>query len=181
MSHFSAFQASFLPGLNRNLLRTFGTLLLLFMISACEEAKPKTDTLSKLQFKTVAGETVSMSQYLDKIVVLNVWATWCAPCLIEMPDLESLKQSLNPDQVVILGVSIDKNPHKVDRFLQENSLTFTSYLDPGKNLRNLFWESGIYRQPLFSTVAATSIIPLSGRENGATKGLLKPCINSIRV
>lgn len=64
------------------------------------------------------GEAVSVSDFRQKWVVLNYWATWCAPCRKEIPDLSSLNETR--DDVVVLGLAFeDTEPENFDEFLEE--------------------------------------------------------------
>ena len=78
-----------------------------------ESQEPVDFTLQQLH-----GETVSLSDYRQKWVVLNYWATWCAPCRKEIPDLISLHEAR--DDVVVLGLAFeDTEMENFDEFLEE--------------------------------------------------------------
>jgi thiol-disulfide isomerase/thioredoxin len=78
-----------------------------------ESQEPVDFTLQQLH-----GETVSLSDYRQKWVVLNYWATWCAPCRKEIPDLTSLHEAR--DDVVVLGLAFeDTEMENFDEFLEE--------------------------------------------------------------
>ena len=78
-----------------------------------ESQEPVDFTLQQLH-----GETVSLSDYRQKWVVLNYWATWCAPCRKEIPDLISLHEAR--DDVVVLGLAFeDTELEYFDEFLEE--------------------------------------------------------------
>ncbi|MEP5612378.1 MAG: TlpA disulfide reductase family protein [Cyclobacteriaceae bacterium] len=72
---------------------------------------------SKLKLANLQGE--ELQQAPDKILILNLWATWCAPCIREMPDLVEM-QKLLPDDFVLLLAS-DEEPERVNRFLTNSS------------------------------------------------------------
>lgn len=79
------------------------------------------------ELKTLAGDTVKLSDLKGKKVMLNFWATWCPPCKAEMPAMEEFHKEAG-DEVVILAVNID--PHlDVKAFVDENSITFPIPLD----------------------------------------------------
>ncbi|MEO6965135.1 MAG: TlpA disulfide reductase family protein [Acidobacteriaceae bacterium] len=75
-------------------------------------------------------QTVSLSQYRGHVVLLNFWASWCAPCIDELPSLMALHRRL--PQLVILGVSIDKDPQAYHDFLMENHIDFQTIRDPSE-------------------------------------------------
>jgi peroxiredoxin len=79
------------------------------------------------ELKTLAGETVKLSNLKGKKVMLNFWATWCPPCKEEMPAMEKLSKQAGKD-VVILAVNIDPQLD-VQGFIDENKITFPIPLD----------------------------------------------------
>ncbi|MDQ0970990.1 peroxiredoxin [Neobacillus niacini] len=79
------------------------------------------------ELRTLAGDTVKLSDFRGKKVMLNFWATWCPPCKAEMPAMEEFHKETG-DDVVILAVNID--PHlDVKAFVDENGITFPIPLD----------------------------------------------------
>lgn len=74
-------------------------------------------------FRTMQGETKNLSQWKGKIVLLNIWATWCVPCREEMPDLDQLKAKLGGADFDVVTISIDKgNLQKPAMFFQQFSI-----------------------------------------------------------
>ena len=55
-------------------------------------------------------ETVSLSRFKGRIVLLNLWATWCPPCVYELPALDGLQQRLGSEEFVVVAVSVDRDP-----------------------------------------------------------------------
>jgi peroxiredoxin len=77
------------------------------------------------------GETHRLSDYRGQAVFLNFWATWCPPCLDEMPALERVYRALKGRGLVVVAVSLDTGPRSaVERFVKELALTFPILLDP---------------------------------------------------
>ena len=79
------------------------------------------------QLKTLAGDTVKLSDLRGKKVMLNFWATWCPPCKAEMPEMERFSKQIG-DDTVILAVNIDPQLD-VQGFVKENKITFPILLD----------------------------------------------------
>jgi cytochrome c biogenesis protein CcmG/thiol:disulfide interchange protein DsbE len=75
------------------------------------------------------GETVTLSDLQGQAVILNFWATWCAPCRAEMPALERVYQARRDNGLVILGVNQMEPKERVERFLAEVEVTFPIALD----------------------------------------------------
>lgn len=64
-----------------------------------------------------------------KLLMINVWATWCAPCRHEMPSLQSLADLIGPDRLELVGLSVDHDEHVVREYLIEHNIRFPSLLD----------------------------------------------------
>jgi cytochrome c biogenesis protein CcmG/thiol:disulfide interchange protein DsbE len=77
------------------------------------------------------GETVSLSDFRGKMVILNFWATWCEPCRSEMPFLQEVAEDTEWAQrgLVILAVNIGDSADAVRKFMADNGLSFTVLLD----------------------------------------------------
>src|SRR6266496_6357477 len=74
--------------------------------------------------------TVSLNQFHGKIVVLNFWATWCPPCVEELPSLEQMQKDLGDKGVVVLGVSVDDSADDYHKFLKDHNVDFLTVRDP---------------------------------------------------
>ncbi|NMD70483.1 TlpA family protein disulfide reductase [Bacillus sp. DNRA2] len=85
------------------------------------------NTPPDFELKTLAGDTVKLSDYKGKKVMLNFWATWCPPCKAEMPDMEKFYEG-NKDRVEILAVNMDTT-NDVEGFAKEYGITFPILLD----------------------------------------------------
>ena len=71
------------------------------------------------------GRLLTADSLRGRVVLVNVWATWCAPCRVEMPALQQLATQYAPDGVVVLGLSVDRGPASaVDAFLAERGITY---------------------------------------------------------
>ena len=65
----------------------------------------------------------SLSDYKGKVVVVDVWATWCGPCVKEMPFFKKLKDEFEGKEVVFMGVSVDENKFKWEAYMKKQGLT----------------------------------------------------------
>ena len=77
----------------------------------------------RLTFTGPGGREMTLSDYKGKVVLLNVWATWCAPCIIEMPMLNELQGTRGGDDFEVVTVSIDRIAEDAQKFLNENTLS----------------------------------------------------------
>lgn len=86
--------------------------------------------------RTLEGKKVAFSQFNGKVVFLNFWATWCPPCVAEMPSIQNLYDSLKNDNVAFVLIA-DENKRTVQNFMKKNRFTFPVYVQ-GKDLPDLF-------------------------------------------
>jgi cytochrome c biogenesis protein CcmG/thiol:disulfide interchange protein DsbE len=90
------------------------------------------------------GDTLTLASYKGEVVLLNVWATWCEPCRIEMPALERLQQSMGPHGLRIVAVSIDEaGPDVVREFQREYGLTFQILHDRSRAIERIYQTTGV--------------------------------------
>lgn len=85
-----------------------------------------------------------LAEYRGQVIMINVWATWCAPCRIEMPSIEALHRAYAPRGFKVLAVSIDDPGHveTIRAFVNQYKLTFEVLHDPQKNILDLYDVSG---------------------------------------
>lgn len=79
---------------------------------------------------TEHGRTVTRSNFGGKLLVLNFWASWCPPCISELPSLNQFAQEFASQGVVVLGISIDKNENLYKNFLAQRHVAFDTARDP---------------------------------------------------
>ena len=88
------------------------------------------DTAPDFKVVTETGRTITPASFGGKLLVLNFWASWCQPCLQEVPSLEVFQRQFGPEGVVVLGVSVDKNEKLYHRFLDQFRVSFEVARDP---------------------------------------------------
>ncbi len=86
--------------------------------------------LWQMQFADLQGQPQPMSQWRDQVLVLNFWASWCAPCREEMPDFESLRQQYANKGVEFVGIAID-NKENVSKFIKSMPVTYPILIGEG--------------------------------------------------
>ncbi len=80
------------------------------------------------------GRKVSANSFGGKVLVLNFWATWCQPCVQEIPSLNAFQKKFADSGVVVVAVSIDKNPQKYNAFLSAIRPVFDTVRDPSADV-----------------------------------------------
>ncbi len=94
---------------------------------------------------TLSGEKVTLSGLRGKIVVINLWATWCPPCRAEMPALENAYKQYKDSGVVVLGLNVTNQDSEgnVPRFVEQFELTFPILLDRDGSVSALYQLSAL--------------------------------------
>ena len=81
--------------------------------------------------------TTPFSTYSGVALAVNIWASWCPPCVLEMPSLEKLSKLFNPRDFQVIGVSVDSDLNLANEFLLRNRLTFPQLLDHSNSILRL--------------------------------------------
>jgi thiol-disulfide isomerase/thioredoxin len=92
----------------------------------------------ELTLTTLDGEPVSLSDYLGKVVLVNLWATWCPPCREEMPALQAFYEKYKSAGFVLVAIDQGETAFQVMPFVQEFGLTFPIWLDAGNEAGRIF-------------------------------------------
>ena len=78
--------------------------------------------------------SLDLKNYRGQIVVLNLWATWCPPCVEETPSLEQFAEKMRDHGVVVLGISVDEDQKALQDFVQKNHISYPVGRDPDRSL-----------------------------------------------
>ena len=87
--------------------------------------------------QSLAGNPVKLSDLKGKPVLINFWATWCAPCLLEMPNLQEYYEEY-PGQFEVLAVNAGETERTVQKFVDDVGLSFIILLDPDGEVQQLY-------------------------------------------
>ena len=124
---------------------------------------PEPKPLPDIAFADGEGKPLKLSDWKGRVVLINLWATWCAPCRKEMPDLAKLQRELGSDQFEVVAISVDrKGAEASSAFLKETgSDALKLYVEPTTKIVGELQSAGL---------PATILVDRQGRELGRLLG-----------
>jgi thiol-disulfide isomerase/thioredoxin len=114
-----------------------------------------------LPLLSLNDEVSTLSEYKGKTIFLNFWATWCPPCIAEMPNIQSLYEDVNSDRIQFVMVSLDEDHQKARNYLERKEYTFPVFFLNGR-------KPGTYNS---SVVPTTYIISPDGEIVSERRGM----------
>lgn len=129
-------------------------LTMLLVLAACSDPPPpdrlvEGQPFPSLTLERLDGEKLPVSALRGRLVVLNVWATWCPPCRKELPSLQRLSRSLDGARFAVLGLSLDQDPVPVREYLHDRQVSYPNFLDRGMTVAERVLEMKAYPDTLF--------------------------------
>ncbi|HUH13677.1 MAG TPA: TlpA disulfide reductase family protein [Longimicrobiales bacterium] len=130
------------------LVRAGALAALLALAPGCDANLPAGavgTTMQPYAARSLEGDSVSLESFKDEVVLLNVWATWCAPCRREIPELQVLQERYGERGLKVVGVSLDApgSNERVREFLQEFGVEYTILRDPHEAIGGLLGVVGM--------------------------------------
>jgi peroxiredoxin len=129
----------------------------------------------------LSGGEVELGSFKGRLLVVNFWATWCAPCVEEMPSLERLHRALAGEGLVVLGISVDEDEAALRRFVSEHGVSFPVLRDPGGRVAAGLYHATGYPETFVIDRAGLVSLQYVGPAEWSTpealdhfRGLLKP-------
>ena len=92
------------------------------------------DTAPDFSVPALPSGLLDLKSYRGQIVVLNLWATWCPPCVEETPSLVQFAEKMKTHGVVVLGISVDEDSNALQNFVQEYHISYPIGRDPDRSL-----------------------------------------------
>ncbi len=129
------------------LVREVTALVLVALVGAC---KPEGGTMvgdpaPNYAATTLTGDSVTTASLRGKVVLLNVWATWCAPCREEIPYLQRLHEQHAGDGLALVGISVDARgeDETIHGFMKDFGMTYPVWRDPDERIQSLYKALGV--------------------------------------
>ena len=129
-------------------MRRLAALAAMVAIGCSREPMPRVaigEPAPRYAATTLAGDSASTPALAGKVVLLNIWATWCAPCRDEIPYLQSLYERHRDSGLEIVGVSVDARGQEsaIREFASEFRMTYPIWRDPDERVQSLYMALGV--------------------------------------
>jgi len=110
--------------------------------------------LRETKLQTLDGESMKLADFADKVLIVNIWATWCGPCRQEMPELVKMNNEYKSRGLIVLGLATSYNEHNdqahVKDFIRAQNINY-----------RIVWDDGTMAAPLVQLVQGRAVIPQS--------------------
>jgi thiol-disulfide isomerase/thioredoxin len=153
--------------LQQQLLRDFPDTETAVMFKRQEAAKKIRDglvhgaTFPDFNEQDLAGKPLSIAGIKGKVVLVDFWATWCGPCVGELPNVLAAYQKHHADGFEIIGISLDQDRQKLENFIKQKGMTWPQYFD-GKG-----WENKLAQTYGVNSIPATFLLDGQGKIIGS--------------
>ncbi len=135
---------------------TATVLLLALAAAAPAGALEEGDSAPEFNAPLLDGEGhLSLGEHRGKVVYLDFWASWCAPCLVSLPMLEELRQEFPADRFQVIAVNLDREPGKARRFLRKRAIGYPNATDPEGHIPDRY---GLKTMPTSYLIDAKGIV-----------------------
>ena len=122
----------------------FGLTAAVLLSPEIRRIDPGSDAPAFRALNITTGDSVALADFRGEVVLLNVWATWCAPCEAEMPSIQRLHDSLATRGLRVVAVSVDQDDvDDVQEWLDERGLTFTVLHDRSGRIEQVYQTTGV--------------------------------------
>lgn len=101
----------------------------LLFLATCSQAKGAVDQPPDFKTNDISGQTLKLSEFKGKIVLLDFWATWCPPCRVEIPNLLEIYRQFKNKNFVLISVSLDRDIPLARQFVKEKEMNWLHVID----------------------------------------------------
>jgi peroxiredoxin len=142
--------AAVLDTMRQGVMRLSTLALILAMTISSVYADPEGLTalttprqVSDFKLQDTQGKTHTLGDYRGKVLIVNFWASWCSPCIKEMPSLQRAWEQLNQETIQVLAVNVGETRQEIDSFTKTQPLSFPLLLDTDMNLTTAWSVKGL--------------------------------------
>jgi len=159
-------------------------VLLLLPSAALATALPMVgEEAPDFELTLLSGETFRLSEQRGKVVLINIWATWCGPCTMEMPDIDQLAKDY-AEELVVIGVNCGESEETVARFVEENGYSYLFAADPDYYISGMLYPTTAI--PYTIVVDAEGVITQLHRGGGlgmyeVLEGYVQDALNAVKT
>jgi len=120
-----------------------GLVLIVFLVGCYGGSRPRHIGQAAADFTVQDSDRkVALNQFRGQVLVLNFWATWCPPCVEELPSLMTMQNRMKGTGVVVLAISVDVDGNAYHRFLKEHDVSLLTVRDPDEKVSKIYGTSG---------------------------------------
>ncbi len=109
-----------------------------------------------MKFAALDGSEVDLSKMKGKVVLIDFWATWCGPCVREIPSVRKTYEELNPKGFEVIGISLDSDKGKLEDFIARNGMPWPQFFD-GKG-----WQTSLAKEHGISSIPTMWLVDKQG-------------------
>ncbi|MEM7698182.1 MAG: TlpA disulfide reductase family protein [Verrucomicrobiota bacterium] len=110
----------------------------------------------EIAFTSTTGDDIDVAAMKDKVILIDFWATWCGPCIAEMPNVVAAYDKYHEEGFEVIGISLDDDEAKLNQFIADNEMPWPQYFD-GKG-----WENEIAQRFGIGSIPATFLVGKDG-------------------
>jgi thiol-disulfide isomerase/thioredoxin len=103
------------------------------------------------------GKTLTPAAYKGKVLLIDFWATWCGPCVAEMPNVKNIYAKFHPQGFEIVGISLDQSRDRLDQYIKSNQIAWPQYFD-GK-----WWNNDVAVRYGIKSIPTTILVDKAGK------------------